>query len=212
MSKDKLPALLTAPDVGKLLNISRPTVQRLTRAGVLPAPVLSSGRVQRWNADSIIRFARGDVMELREFVVIPPIVGSPSDAMSEQLRKVLELVVEALERSPISQLDGHAWMSARCISSMALQIAWLVGGDFGQRGAYGDLPLDRVPVGNFRVKVLEGASGAVGLLFAADILLEGLMADPATLRALQADACRSEVLRVTSKLAELMAGLHMHER
>ena len=208
MSQDKLPVLLTAPDVGKLLNISRPTVQRLARAGVLPAPVLS----QRWNADSIISFARGDAMELREFVVIPPIVGSPSDAVSEQLRKVLDLVVEALERSPISQLDGHAWMSARCISSMALQIAWLVGGDFGQRGAYGDLPLDRVPVGNFRVKVLEGAQGAEGLLLAADILLEGLMADPATLRALQLEACRSEVLRVTRKLTELLAGLRMHER
>lgn len=60
MSKDQIPTLLTAPDVGKLLQISRPTVQRLARAGVIPAPVLSCGRVQRWNAESIASFARGE--------------------------------------------------------------------------------------------------------------------------------------------------------
>ena len=54
------PMLITAPDVGKLLKISRPTVQRLARAGVIPAPVISSGRVQRWSTESIASFARGE--------------------------------------------------------------------------------------------------------------------------------------------------------
>ena len=61
MTQEELPlsTLLTAPEVGVLLNISRPTVQRFARAGLIPAPVISSGRVQRWNAESIASFARG---------------------------------------------------------------------------------------------------------------------------------------------------------
>lgn len=60
MTLDELAALITALDVGKMLSISRPTVQRLARAGVIPPPVISSGRVQRWNAESIASFARGE--------------------------------------------------------------------------------------------------------------------------------------------------------
>ena len=146
-------------------------------------------------------------MELREIVAIPPIVGTPAEAVAGQLRKALGFVVEALDRRPICQLDGHAWLSARAIGAMALQITWLAGGDGGHRLAYGELPLDLTPIGNFRVSVPAGADGAQPLLLAAERLIEALLADPPALRALQASACQSEVLRLTRELADLTAGI-----
>lgn len=146
-------------------------------------------------------------MEIREIVAIPPIVGMPADAVVGQLRKALDLVVEARERMPICQLDGPAWLSASAIGAMASQIAWLAGGDRGHRLAYGELPLDLTPIGNFRVRVPEGANGAEPLLLAAEKLIEALLADPPALRTLQAAVCQAEVLRLTRDLADLTAGI-----
>lgn len=149
--------------------------------------------------------------EIRAIVAIPPIVGMPDDAVVGQLRKALDLVVEARERTPICQLDGHAWLSASAIGAMASQIVWLAGGDGGHRLAYGELPLDLVPVGNFRVRVPAGAEGAQPLLMAAEKLIEALLADLPAFRALQAAGCQSEVLRLARELAALTAGIPLGE-
>ena len=146
-------------------------------------------------------------MEIREVVVVPPVGGMTPEAVTGQLRMGLGFVNEARDRKPICQLDGYAWGSAHAINAMALQITWLAGGDGGHRTAYGELPLARVPSGNFRVTVPEGAEGAEALSLAAETIMEELLTEPSSLRALQSAACRSEVLPITRELAALTAGI-----
>ena len=146
-------------------------------------------------------------MQMREIVAVPPFGGMTPEAVTSQLCMALGFVNEARERKPICQLDGHAWLSARAIGAMSSQIVWLAGGDGGHRLAYGELPLDLTPIGNFRVRVPAGAEGAEPLLLAAEKLIEALLADPPALRALQAAGCQPEVLRLTRELADLTAGI-----
>lgn len=50
--------LLTATDVAKTLGISRATMHRWARAGILPSPVIDVRRMRRWSAYDIARLAQ----------------------------------------------------------------------------------------------------------------------------------------------------------
>lgn len=50
--------LMTAADVAKTLGISRATMHRWAKAGILPPPVINVRRMRRWNAQDIARLAQ----------------------------------------------------------------------------------------------------------------------------------------------------------
>lgn len=54
MTPENLPAYPGPTDLQKLLDVSEAGLNSLLRAGVIPAPVVKSGRIRRWNKAAVL--------------------------------------------------------------------------------------------------------------------------------------------------------------
>lgn len=59
ITPETLPAYPGPADLQKLLDVSEAGLNSLLKAGVIPAPVVKSGRIRRWNRDAVLAVLNG---------------------------------------------------------------------------------------------------------------------------------------------------------
>lgn len=61
ITPETLPAYPGPADLQKLLDVSEAGLNSLLKAGVIPAPVVKSGRIRRWNKAQVLAALGGAV-------------------------------------------------------------------------------------------------------------------------------------------------------